>query len=51
MMMMMKRRHGIQAVTKVMAYFADAVMLSSIMRTGGFELSSALTSSTLKWLH
>jgi hypothetical protein len=31
---------------------SDAVMLSSTMRTGGFELgSSALTSSTLKWLH
>jgi hypothetical protein len=31
---------------------SDAVTLSSTMRTGGFELgSSALTSSTLKWLH
>jgi hypothetical protein len=35
-----------------MAYVADAVTLSSTMRTGGFELgSSELTSSTLKWLH
>jgi hypothetical protein len=33
------------------AVSADAVTLSSTMRTGGFELgSSALTSSTLKWL-
>jgi hypothetical protein len=46
----MLRRHGIQAVTRIMAYIADAVT----MRTGGFiafELltigSSALTSSTL----
>jgi hypothetical protein len=31
---------------------SDAVTLSSTMRTGGFELGlSALTSSTLKWLH
>jgi hypothetical protein len=48
----MLRRHGIQAITRVMAYvISDAVTLSSTMRTGGFELaSSALTSSTLKWL-
>jgi hypothetical protein len=46
------RRHCIQAVTRVMTYVADAVTLSSTMRTGGFELaSSALTSSTLKWLY
>jgi hypothetical protein len=46
------RRHCIQAVAWVMAYVADAVTLSSTMHTGGFELgSSALTSSTLKWLH
>jgi hypothetical protein len=46
----MLRRRGIQAVT--MAYIADAVILSSTMRTGGFELgSSALMSSILKWLH
>jgi hypothetical protein len=46
------RRHSIQAVTSVMAYVADAVTLSSTMRTGGIELgSSALMSSTLKWLH
>jgi hypothetical protein len=32
-----------------MAYVADAVTLSSTMRTGGG--SNALTSSTLKWLH
>jgi hypothetical protein len=45
-------RHGIQAVTRVMAYVTNAVTLSSTMRTGGFELaSSALTSSTLKRLH
>jgi hypothetical protein len=45
-------RHGIQAVTRVMAYVADAVTFSSTMCTGGIELSSsALTSSTLKWLH
>jgi hypothetical protein len=43
------RRHGIQAITRDMVYVADAVTLSSTMRTGGFELgSSALTSSTLK---
>jgi hypothetical protein len=42
------RRYGIQ----VMAYVTNAVTLSSTVRTGGFELgSSALTSSTLKWLH
>jgi hypothetical protein len=35
-----------------MAYVADAVTLSSTMHTDRFELaSSALTSSTLKWLH
>jgi hypothetical protein len=46
------RHHGIQTITRVMAYVADTVTLSSTMRTGGFELgSSALTSSTLKWLH
>jgi hypothetical protein len=46
------RRHSIQAVTKVMAYVADAVTLSLTMRTDQFELaSSARTSSTLKWLH
>jgi hypothetical protein len=48
------RRHGIQAVTRVMVYVADAVTLtlSSTMRTGGFGLAScARTSSTLKWLH
>jgi hypothetical protein len=53
------RCHGIQAVTRVMAYVADAVTLWRRLQTvfkqsstGGFELaSSALTSSTLKWLH
>jgi hypothetical protein len=39
------------AVTRVMVYVTNAVTWSSTMRTGGFELaSSALTSSTLKWL-
>jgi hypothetical protein len=38
--------HGIRC------WCSDAVTLSSTMRTGGFEQgSSALTSSTLKWLH
>jgi hypothetical protein len=36
----------------VRCWCSDTVTLSSTMRTGGFELgSSALTSSTLKWLH
>jgi hypothetical protein len=36
----------------VRCWCSDAVTLSSTMHTGGFELnSSALTSSTLKWLH
>jgi hypothetical protein len=48
----MLHRHGIQAITRVMAYVTNAVTLSSTMHTGGFELaSSTLTSSTLKWLH
>jgi hypothetical protein len=34
------RRHGIQAVTRVIAYVANAVTLSSTMCTGGFELAS-----------
>jgi hypothetical protein len=38
-------RYSIQAVTRVMAYIANAVTLSSTMRTGGFELAS----SALKW--
>jgi hypothetical protein len=36
----------------VRCWYSDAVTLSSTMCTGGFEIaSSALTSSTLKWLH
>jgi hypothetical protein len=38
----MLRRHGIQAVIRVMAYVADAVTLSSTMCTGGFECTDVI---------
>jgi hypothetical protein len=41
----MLRRHGIQAVTRVMAYVANAVTLFSTVRTGGFELASSAPTS------
>jgi hypothetical protein len=44
--------HHVVTASSVRCWCIDAVTLSSTMRTGGFELgSSALTSSTLKWLH
>jgi alkylhydroperoxidase/carboxymuconolactone decarboxylase family protein YurZ len=50
----MLRRHGIQAVTRVMAYIANAVTLSSTMCTGGFECTDVInlemTASNTVWL-
>jgi hypothetical protein len=48
------RRHGIQAVTRVMAYIANAVTLSSTMRPGSFECTNVINlemaASNTVWL-